>query len=138
MTAAHPAQPSLFEPMPDRDPCARRHRGAETSREAFTSTPQRVRSAQRERVFEGVRRRGARGFTTDEISQALDIAYTAASARMSELAAASRIVASGDRRRTSRGKTARVMVAVGTPEVLHPTCLNGVHRNRGGRIADLP
>lgn len=96
--------------MTDRDICQNRHGGAPTSVEAFRSTPRQTRAAQRNAVLRFVRERGEVGATTEEVSLALGVAYTAASARMSELKASWTLVDSGRRRLTSHGKSAAVLI----------------------------
>lgn len=94
--------------VPNADVCTSRHRGADTSREAFESTPQSVRDLQRDQVLAYVKKQGAAGATCEETSIALDIAYTAASARFTELQRLQKVAFGEDRRPTTRGKTARV------------------------------
>ena len=96
--------------MTQTDICTHRHSGSETSAEAFRTTPESCRNRQRSQVLELLQERG--GMTTEEVSLELGIAYTAASARMSELKRDSAIVDSGERRLTTHGKKARVMEAV--------------------------
>lgn len=84
-----------------------RHRGADTSVAAFESTPPKRRAKQREEVLKIIKE--LRGATCEEVSRALDVCYTAASARMSELKRDGLIQDSGKRRPTSHGKAARVM-----------------------------
>lgn len=100
--------------VPRADLCTSRHRGAETSIAAFESTPESTRQRQRERVMEFIRGRGAQGATTEEASIAMGIAYTAASGRFTELKALKLIRDSGERRRTTHGKTAGVFLAITT------------------------
>lgn len=102
--------------VPSADVCTSRHRGADTSEQAFKSTPEHRRSAQREKVFQAIRRRGAEGATCEEISISLGIPYTAASPRFTELTALGWIHDSGRRRPTSHGKPARVYVEGPAPE----------------------
>lgn len=110
-------QLDLFRPMPAQkkemepkaDICVSRHRGAETSREAFATTAPETRSRQREQVLGHIVRQRELGATCQECSEALGIPYTAASARITELQAEERIHwKEGIRRPTRSGKTARV------------------------------
>lgn len=94
--------------VPNADVCTSRHRGAETSIEAFQSTPEDVRQRQRDQVLAHVKGRGSEGSTCEEASIALGIAYTAASARFTELSKLQKIQHGEERRPTTHGKTARV------------------------------
>jgi hypothetical protein len=87
-----------------------RHRGAETSEEAHERIAPH-KTAMQNRVLDFLRSVGRTGATTDEVSRALEIAYTSASARMSELKADGRAVATDRRRRTVFGSPAAVIVA---------------------------
>lgn len=94
---------------PEEDITRNRHGGADTSEYAFTSTPAERRREQRRKIVALIKaRRG--GFTSEEVSMILDIPYTAASARMSELKRDGEIKDGGERRLTTHGKPARVMV----------------------------
>ncbi len=110
-----PGQRDLFESpralVPGADLCTSRHRGADTSVEAFRSTPESVRQKQRSRVLDLIVRKGSEGSTCEEASIELGIAYTAASARCTELQRLELIHAGLDRRQTTHGKTARVYLA---------------------------
>lgn len=94
--------------VPGADLCTSRHHGADTSVQAFQSTPEPVRQKQRTQVLEFIRKRGTEGSTCEEAAFALGIAYTAVSGRCTELQRLELIHDSGDRRRTSHGCTARV------------------------------
>ena len=106
-----PGQSDLFESpkslVPNADICTSRHRGAETSVEAFEPTPESTRARQRSSVLNFVKscRDGA---TCEETSFALAIPYTAASARFTELSRLGMISYGEERRKTSHGKNARV------------------------------
>jgi predicted transcriptional regulator len=100
------------------DVCANRHQGADTSVQAFESTPKKKRKSQRLNVLRLLNLYPRSGFTTDEIAKGLGIPYTSASARMAELKAIGAIKDSGKRRKTSHGKTARVMIVVSTPTTI--------------------
>lgn len=91
--------------VPSADLCSSRHRGADTSAEAFNSTPASARKLQRERVLRFIADRPS---TCEEVSIALQIAYTAASARITELQALGLISFGKERRPTTHGKSARV------------------------------
>lgn len=94
--------------VPGTDLCASRHRGADTSVEAFQSTPESTRSRQRAQVLDFISKAGERGATCEESSIALGIPYTAASARITELSKLDLISHGVDRRLTTHGKSARV------------------------------
>lgn len=81
----------------------------ETTTEAFNGTA-RFRSVQQRMVFAALVQHGSR--TTEELSNMLNIPYTAASARMSELQRMGYIRDSGLRHFTSHGRLARVMEVV--------------------------
>lgn len=85
-----------------------RHRGADTSSQAFGSTPPSVRKLQRDLVLDYIRRQDFAGATCEEASQDLGIAYTAASARITQLQAIGAIRYGNQRRKTTRGRNARV------------------------------
>lgn len=114
--------PFRKEMRPNKDICVSRHHGAETSREAFLTTPPATRSKQRNSVFAHIRAAGGRGATCEESSVELGIPYTAASARITELQAEERIHWTKDvRRPTKSGKTARVyFLGPREPEVKLP------------------
>jgi hypothetical protein len=96
----------------DFDICANRHGGADTSVEAYESTPASHRQRAREEIVAYIKGCGLDGAITDEVADALDLVSQSASARMSELKALGTIIDSGQRRRTRNGKFARVMVAM--------------------------
>ena len=95
--------------MPN-DICENRHGGADTSVEAFESTPESYREETRLRILKAINDHGGRGATADEIEIQLDLPAQTGSARMSELKRDGYIIDSGERRLTRRGKKARVMV----------------------------
>jgi hypothetical protein len=97
--------------IPGADVCASRHRGAETSVEAFRTTPESTRQRQRDDVLRHVRARGDLGATCEETSITLGIPYTAASARFTELQRLGQIEFGALRRPTTHGKSARVYTA---------------------------
>ena len=98
------------------DVCEGNHGGADTSVQAHNRIRP-TKSKQRAVVLEFIRSRGIYGATSEEIHAQLDIRYTAASARMSELKRDKLIVDSGRRRKTSTGSPARVMVLPGQLEM---------------------
>ncbi len=112
-----PGQLDLFEGggprslVPNADLCTSRHRGADTSVEAYVTTPESTRQRQRDLVLGFIGRRGLEGATCEEAAFALGIPYTAASGRCTELQRLELIHDSGDRRKTSHGKNARVYLA---------------------------
>ena len=108
-----PGQSDLFNPgpkvlVPGADLCAPKHHGADTSVAAFISTPESTRQRQRDQVLSFIRARGSSGSTCEEASLVLEIPYTAASARCTELQRLDLIHAGSERRKTTHGKTARV------------------------------
>ena len=109
----HVVQGELFsgsdrQLVPGADLCTSRHRGAETSVEAFKTTPSGTRELQRERVLRFIEDRGAQGATCEEVSIALSIPYTATSPRITELQCLGLIEFKKDKRPTTHGKSARV------------------------------
>ncbi len=94
--------------VPNADLCASRHRGADTSVEAFQTTHSCVRSRQRDSILDFVRQRGSYGATCEEIEDALHLQHQTASARVTELAGLHLIAFGADRRRTKHNKSARV------------------------------
>ncbi len=111
-----PGQLDLFKDggprsiVPNADLCTSRHHGADTSAEAFKTTPQSTRNLQRNKVLNFIVGRADLGATCEESSINLGIPYTAASARITELSRLQKIQDSGQRRRTTHGKTARVYI----------------------------
>ena len=94
--------------IPGTDITARYHRGAETSVEAFKSTPTSTRKAQAARILRFIAERQQNGATCEEVEIALQLSHQTASARISELSAEHHIHHGTDRRKTSHGKSARV------------------------------
>lgn len=91
------------------DVTASRHRGAETSEEAYTRiAPSRERL--REQVLGFVRGMGTHGATVEECARELEMRYTTCSARCSELLRDGFLQRSDNRRKTSSGSAARVLV----------------------------
>lgn len=120
------APPRYIEPDSD-DICRRYHGGADTSVEAHDRHSEaawaNIRAAMYERVREQTYRPtglplGARGATTDEVEEVLELPNQTASARMSELLRSGVVQvllnAAGEqiKRPTRRGRPARVVVAV--------------------------
>ena len=110
MTArANPiAGPTLFD-LPEPDVCARRHGGSRESQEAH-GRAEPLADALRELI---VRNLGSEGLTCEEVAGRMQLRYTTASARMSELKREGRIVpamvaGTALRRRTSSGCWAQV------------------------------
>jgi hypothetical protein len=106
------SQRDLFESpkalVPASDLCASNHKGADTSTEAFQSTPDSVRASQRKSILEYIKTQSLRGCTCDEIEVALQLSHQGASARCTELLALELIFYGIDRRPTRAGKSARV------------------------------
>lgn len=92
---------------PSSDLCASRHRGADTSTEAFASTTDNQRNAQRSRILAFISSR-SNGATCDEVEVALNLNHQGASARITELSALQQITHGDERRKTRAGKSARV------------------------------
>lgn len=93
--------------VPGADLCTSRHHGADTSVQAFQTTPESTRQRQRESVLNFVRS-SSQGATCEETALRLAIPYTAASARFTELQRLGLIQFGEERRKTSHGKSARV------------------------------
>jgi DNA-binding transcriptional ArsR family regulator len=91
------------------DICAERHGQNQESAEA-NERIEPFKGSLREEVLRFVQERRDRGATTEEISRGLDLPYTTASARISELKRLGLVRASGQRRPTSRGCSAAVLV----------------------------
>lgn len=92
------------------DICANRHGGnAESVAANKRVTP--TKAELRISIYDYIASRGAEGATTEEVSIALGIRYTTASARISELEA-DRWVRKAGRRPTSGGSTAAVLQAL--------------------------
>lgn len=91
------------------DICAGRHGGAATSVEAFSKTRQSYRSKQRNLVKAFIFASGTAGATCEEVAVGLEIPYTAASARISQLRKDDEIHSKpGERRLTTHGRASRV------------------------------
>ena len=91
------------------DITAGRHRGAETSEQAY----ERIRDgkeAVRLQILDYLGKRGRLGGTCEEMKDALELRYTSCSARCSELLAAGRAVRLGATRPTSSRSPASVLV----------------------------
>lgn len=105
-------QQDLFEVrkqlVPAADLCASRHRGAETSVEAFATTPTSRREAQRSTILKFIRDRGSAGAICEDVETALGIPNQTASARVTDLLALGLISYGTERRNTRNGKAARV------------------------------
>lgn len=109
-----PGQLDLFEGggphglVPGADLCTSRHHNADTSVQAFETTPESTRHRQRALVLDLVKRKATEGATCEECSLLLGIPYTAASARFTELQRLGLIQFGEERRKTTHGKSARV------------------------------
>jgi len=88
-----------------------RHRGADTSVQAFKTTPSAFRTKQRKDIWNYLDKNG--GHTAEEISFALAMSYNSVSARLAEMKRDKLVVDTGVRRATTHGKNARVMAARG-------------------------
>src|SRR4029077_1402792 len=97
-------------PRPESDICARRHRNAPTSVTADESIVH-VKAILRQSVLDLIAARGEAGLIVEEVSSRLNMRYTSASARVSELKATGAVVDTGRRRKTSSGRMAAVVVA---------------------------
>lgn len=94
--------------VPASDPCANFHHGASTSVDAFRSTPETSRQAQRETIFRYILDSGSNGATCDEAEAFLKVSHQTASARITDLLEAGRIHYGTETRKTRAGKSARV------------------------------
>lgn len=91
------------------DICERKHGGNAESEEAHASIIS-SKQKQYQQITELLARRGEKGATVYELHRWLDMRYTAASARCSELKAKKAISPNGDRRATDSGRQAAVLV----------------------------
>ncbi|MFI4915655.1 MAG: hypothetical protein ACIAS6_03990 [Phycisphaerales bacterium JB060] len=99
--------PSLFQPRA-------RRRGPATSREAA----ERIKGhapEQRAKVFACIAEAGAEGRTADEVGELLELRPQSCSARVNELVRLGVVRDNGQRRPTSSGRSARVLVAATFP-----------------------
>lgn len=81
---------------------------ADTSEQALKGTPDRLRQAERERILAYIARQGNAGATADEVERALSLPHQSASARISEAHRSGAIHFTDARRKTVRGRWARV------------------------------
>lgn len=86
-----------------------RHGGNPESQEAFESVKADS-SSLRKRIWTFIHARGQEGATVDEIESASGLRHQTVSARVSELKAMKLLVPSGERRKTSSGRFAAVLV----------------------------
>lgn len=93
------------------DLCAGRHGGAETSAEAYATTPKSARTAQQAQVLGFIKARPA-GATCDEAEASLGISHQTCSARITELQARNLIRFGAEQRKTRAGRNARVYFSV--------------------------
>lgn len=70
----------------------------------------------RERVYDLILRSGAAGYTDEEIADVLDLDGDVLRPRRNELVIAERVTDSGKRRRTQRGRTAKVWLTTRVAE----------------------
>lgn len=101
--------PPLFAPKP-----RARRRGPETSRQAA----ERIKGyagEQQAAVFRCIAEAGAQGRTADEVGELLELRPQSCSARVNELVRLGAVRDSGERRPTSSGRPARVLVAATFP-----------------------
>lgn len=101
--------PPLFAPKP-----RARRRGPETSRQAA----ERIKGYSAEQaaaVFRCIAEAGAQGRTADEIGELLELRPQSCSARCNELVRLGVVRDNGERRPTSSGRSARVLVAATFP-----------------------
>lgn len=94
--------------MIEKDICARKHGGADTSAAAFGSTPASHREACRKRILQEIERLSVNGATCDELEAITGMQHQTCSARVTELLAERRIHFTNARRKTRSGKSARV------------------------------
>lgn len=91
------------------DITANRHGGNEESKAAHKRSLTHA-ARDRARILELLEKKGALGATCEELSQELDLGYTTASGRCSELKKDSLVVPNGAKRKTTRGCDAAVLV----------------------------
>lgn len=101
---------SAFDFAPAPDITIRRNQGSKYSRKANEAT-QPAKESRRVIVLKRIQQKAHYGATVEELSQDLNLRYTSASARVSELKADKLIFDSGRSRRTSTGCQAAVLVA---------------------------
>lgn len=89
------------------DLCAGKHGGAETSAEAYATTPKETREAQTAKILWLMKSR-PNGTTCDEAELILGLSHQTCSARITELCAKESIRYGDERRTTRAGKMARV------------------------------
>jgi hypothetical protein len=98
-----------FAPAPPQpDVCRRRHRGNPESRAANERVHDSKAKLQ-ERIYQHIANL-PHGATCEEVTRALRLRYTTCSARMAELKALNRLFPSGERRPTSTGAKAAVLI----------------------------
>lgn len=97
--------PDLFS---DFDICGRRHKGNRQSVRAEQSVKDR-KPTQTQRIVAYLRERGMLGATCEELSIALELRYTSASARCSEMKECGWVAIAGERK-TTGGDMADVLV----------------------------
>ncbi len=97
---------------PPDDPCVARHGGAEESEQAFAQAVTHKETDYR-RILAYVAEQGQQGATVEQVAVALGLRYTTASARCAELKHGERprLVKNGQRRATTSGSAAAVLVA---------------------------
>lgn len=91
------SQSSLFDSAPLPDVCRKRHKGNPES-EAANRKIQSSKAHLQERILNWIRCAGSNGATCKEISRGMGLAYTTASARLSELKQQGRIYKTRERR----------------------------------------
>jgi hypothetical protein len=92
------------------DICENRHGGNEQSRAAFAKVRPKA-AALRARILAYLRAMRPAGLTCEQLAVRLDIRYVTMAARLSELKRDGLATDSGERRPTSSGATAAVIVA---------------------------
>ena len=101
--------------MSDADFCESKHKGADTSKEAFDQSSDETRAGQRKKLLEYIGTAGEDGLTCQEAATATGMPYTTASARLSEMVHDNIIHDSRKRRPTDTGRPARVLRAGPSP-----------------------
>jgi len=91
-----------------KDICANKHRGAETSVQAYATTPESKRLAMRTHILGFIEASSAFGTTCEEIEERTGLPHQSVSARISELLRDGLIHYGSERRKTRAGKSARV------------------------------
>lgn len=101
--------------MSDPDFCESKHKGADTSRQSFKETSDESRKQQRKNLLLMIEAAGDLGLTCQEAAEAINMPYTTASARLSEMVHDNIVHDSRKRRPTTNDRPARVLLAGPSP-----------------------